>query len=322
MILSDEGLLIDPEKVKTICNFDRPTNVTEVRSFLGMTNYCSRFIKGHAELTEPLRKLTIKTEKEFNWNQRCENAFITLKEALSSTQNLAFFNPKLKTELIVDASPVGIGAILCQLADDGQHRIIAYASKALTPTEQRYSQTEREALAIVWGAEQFSVFLIGARFTVWMDHKALVPMFNNPAANLSIRMERWMMRKQTFDMDVQYLPGEWNTADYFSRHPGKSGGIEDSKLSRIAERYVNFTTVAATDVIPAKEVEKELEKDETLKLVKLAIGDGRWHKIPKETRKQFEPIQQELTVTKDGIVVRKPHRDARNAPEKNNRAST
>ena len=174
VILSDEGLQIDPEKVKTICNFDRPTNVTEVRSFLGMTNYCSRFIKGHAELTEPLRKLTIKTEKEFNWNQRCENAFITLKEALSSTQNLAFFNPKLKTELIVDASPVGIGAILCQLADDGQHRIIAYASKALTPTEQRYSQTEREALAIVWGAEQFSV-LIGARFTVWTDHKALVP---------------------------------------------------------------------------------------------------------------------------------------------------
>ena len=122
VILSDEGLQIDPEKVKTICNFDRPT---KVRSFLGMTNYCSRFIKGHAELTEPLRKLTIKTEKEFNWNQRCEEALITLKEALASTQNLFYFNPKLKTELIVDASPVGIGAILCQLADDGKPRIIA-----------------------------------------------------------------------------------------------------------------------------------------------------------------------------------------------------
>ena len=67
---------------------------------------------------------------------------------------------------------------------------------------------------------------------------------------------------------------------------------------------MNFTTVAATDVIPAKEIEEETKKDEMLKLVKMAVGDGRWHKIPKEIRKQFKPIQQELTVVKDGIVVR------------------
>ena len=128
VILSDEGLQIE---VKTICNFDRPTNVTEVTRFLGMTNYCSQFIKGHAELTKPLRKLTIKTEKGFNWNQRCEEALGILKEALKSTQNLVIFNPKLKTELIVDASPVGIGAMLCQLSRTIVHLLTVNSSKIL-----------------------------------------------------------------------------------------------------------------------------------------------------------------------------------------------
>lgn len=154
-----------------------------------MTNYCSRFIKQDADLTAPLRKLTLKDE-EFVWTKECEDAFKKLKENLSNTRSLAFFNTKLRTELVVDASPIGLGAILCQIGLDNKQVIVAYASKALSPTEQRYSQTERETLAIIWGAENYSVYLTGAKFVVWTDHKALVSMFNNPSINLSVRMER------------------------------------------------------------------------------------------------------------------------------------
>ena len=303
VILTSKGLKVDPEKVKIINNFKRPKNVTEVRSFLGMVNYCSRFIKNHANLTEPLRKLIIKDGAEFRWSKETEKAFVTLKKELSDTHNLAFFNNKLKSEVIVDASPVGLGAILCQLEASGKPVVVAYASKALTPTEQRYSQTEREALAIIWGCEQFQVYLIGTKFVVWTDHKALVPIFNNPAAKLSVRMERWMLRKQVFDMEVQYLPGEWNAADYLSRNPGGGDG-KLMKLAKVAERYVNFITTNAAEVMSAEEIRKETDADETLSAVKKAIKDGRWYKLSKELKRTFEPIKQELTVSSGGIILR------------------
>ena len=305
VILSNQGLQIDPEKVTTIRKFERPSNATEVRSFLGMTNYCSRFIRGHAELTEPLRKLIVKSEaSDFRWNHQCEEAFNKLKEALSNTKNLAFFNPKLKTELIVDASPVGLGAILCQLEENGHSHVVAYTSKALSPTEQRYSQTEREALAIIWGCEQFKVYLIGAKFIVWTDHKALVPLFNNPSSNLSLRMERWMMRKQTLNMEIQYLPGGWNAADYLSRHPILQNS-KQSGLSKVADNYVNFTAAnASVDVIPPEEIEKETSSDAVLSKVKQAVRDNQWHKLPEEIQKEFKAIRDELTTTENGILMR------------------
>ena len=75
---------------------------------------------------------------------------------------------------------------------------------------------------------------------VWTDHKALVPLFNNPSSNLSTKMERWMLRKQAFDMTIQYLPGAWNAADYLSRHPEKETAMKISKQAKVAEQYVNM----------------------------------------------------------------------------------
>lgn len=302
VILSAEGLKIDPVKVKAIMDFTRPTNPSEVRSFLGMTNYCSRFIKNHSDLSEPLRKLILK-EEAFVWNQECEKAFVELKQNLSNTRSLAFFNPKLQTELIVDASPIGLGAILCQIGKENKPVVVAYASKALTPTEQRYSQTEREALAVVWGCEQYQMYLIGAKFVVWTDHKPLVPMFNNPSANLSIRMECWMMRKQAFNVTVQYLPGTHNAADYLSRHP-PSGTPVNTKPTRVAERYVNMTINSVKDIlIPPEEIRIETRNDPDLQEAIHGIKTNKWHRTPVTIQQQYGHIREELSV-KDDIVLR------------------
>lgn len=297
VILSAEGLKIDPVKVKTIAEFARPTTTTEVRSFLRMVNYCARFIKSHADLTALLRKLILKEEK-FIWTEDCEQAFIKLKKNLASTRNLAFFNPKLRTELVVDASPIGLGAILCQIEEDGRPVVVAYASKALSPTEQRYSQTEREALAVVWGCEQFSVYLMGASFIVWTDHKALVPMFNNPASNLSIRIERWMLRKQAFDATVQYIPGNWNAADYLSRHPEKEATTLNSKQTKAAERYVNMVINGSRSMLMSpEEIQTETKNDAELKQVMQGLESGKWHQMPADIQDSYGRIQQELAIS-------------------------
>ena len=123
-IFGNKGVSADPEKVKTIQNSQPPTSVSEVRSFLGMIQYVARFIPGYANITEPLRRLT-KKETEWKWEAEEQQAFDRLKQELTGTQTMAYFDPKNPNEVIVDASPVGLGAILAQ-----QGKIISYASRA------------------------------------------------------------------------------------------------------------------------------------------------------------------------------------------------
>ena len=122
------------------------------------------------------------------------------------------------TELIVDASPVGLGAVLTQVDHENKVNVIAYASRALTPVEKRYSQTEKEALSIVWGCEHFHLYLYGSQFTLITDHKPLELIWSNPQSKLPARIERWGLRLQPYNMLILYKPGKNNPADYMSCH--------------------------------------------------------------------------------------------------------
>ena len=151
LVLSSKGVRMDSEKVKAIQNCSRPENQAALKSFIGMINYCARFIKGQADLVAPLRELSNQTSAKFVWSRACERAFLALQQQLSSKPTLAYFDVYKRTELIVDASPTGLGAILSQIGDDGRSSVVAYASKVLSPTQRNYSQIEREFLAVVWG---------------------------------------------------------------------------------------------------------------------------------------------------------------------------
>ena len=144
--LADKGIHPDQSKVDAVNNAKTPTNVTELRSFLGLVNFCSHFIKDYATLTELLRKLT-KKETIFFWNKEQQASFKKLKQSLTNASTMAYYQPHAVTKVIVDASPVGLGAILTQKQEDGQFKPAVCASHALSTTEQRYSQTEREGLA-------------------------------------------------------------------------------------------------------------------------------------------------------------------------------
>ena len=103
--------------------------------------------------------------------------------------------------------------------DQNTSNVIAYASRALSQVEQRYSQTEKEALAIVWGIEHFHLFLFGADFTLITDHKPFRLIYNNSRSRPPARIERWFLRLQQYNFRVICMAGCENPADFLSRHP-------------------------------------------------------------------------------------------------------
>ena len=134
------GMKPDPKKVLAIQDATPPTNTAELRSFLGTVNYVSRFIYDFSTITAPLRALTRHGTK-WQWTKQHQHAFDELKRRLTASPTMAYFDPAKDTELVVDASPVGLGAILTQKTSDSGKNIVAYASRSLSPVEQRYSQT-------------------------------------------------------------------------------------------------------------------------------------------------------------------------------------
>ena len=151
--LSDRGVEPTTSKVKAITDAPRPSNASEIRSFLGTVGFSSRFIPGLSTTAEPLRRLTHKGAR-FVWGPEQQDAFDTLKRKLAEVTTLAYFNRDAQcTQVIADASPVGLGAEIVQ-RHDGITKPICYASRTLTDVERRYSQTEIEALVLVWVCER------------------------------------------------------------------------------------------------------------------------------------------------------------------------
>ena len=180
LVFSGDGTRPDPERIENLVKVSRPTNAAEVRSFLGTANACSDYIHDHAQISAHLRDLT-KKQTPFKRTHTHQKAFELVKKRLTQSPVMSYFDTLKRTMVIVDASPVGISAILEQREKDSQqYKVTAYASRSLTPEEKRYSHTDREGLALVWGIEHFRLFLLGAEFDVIMDHKALEAIYNNP----------------------------------------------------------------------------------------------------------------------------------------------
>ena len=230
-IFSKDGIAPAPSKVQALRDATEPRNPTGLRSFLGMAQYSARFIKDFATITEPLRKLT-RSQTPWTWDRPQVEAFEQVKNALSEATTMPYFSPEKPTKILVDANPVGLAGILVQ--DD---KPIAYCSRALSDVETRYSQTEREALAVVWACEHFDIYVRGAPFKVVTDHKPLVHIWKKP--NLPLRIARWALRLQPYDVLIEYRPGHDNPADYMSRHPSKQN-ILSSREEKTAKEYVQF----------------------------------------------------------------------------------
>ncbi|XP_062571293.1 uncharacterized protein K02A2.6-like [Saccostrea cucullata] len=303
VVFSDKGIFPDPEKVKAVKEFGRPENVKELRSFLGMTNYSSRFIKDYADICQPLRELT-HNNVQWHWSPKCEESFCKLKDSLCGDTVISYYDPSKAVTVRVDASPVGLGAILLQ----EDNKVVCYASRALTPVESRYSQTEREALAVTWACEHFDLYLRGLHnFTIITDHKPLETIWKKPRPPL--RIERWGLRLQPYKFTIKYSPGKDNMADYVSRHP-----VQPATDARdLSEEYVNFIALESLPrAIELDDVKQATLNDITLQKAIEFTRNGDWYKMKtlKQDEADFEEltaissVRDELTVHSDNILLR------------------
>ena len=182
-IVTSEGLKPDPEKIKAIRDMKEPSNVTELRGFIGFVQYLAKFLPNLSDVIEPLRKLT-KQDMKWKWSDKESKAFNKTKEMLAKEPVLRYYDPKEQLEIQCDASDIGLGEALLQ---NGQP--IAYSSRALTETEQRYAPIEKEMLAITWSVEKYHQYTYGRQTTVKSDHKPLERIMIKPLKDIPRRLQ-------------------------------------------------------------------------------------------------------------------------------------
>jgi len=175
--IDEEGLHPTDEKVAALKEAPTPTNVTELRSFLGIVNYYGKFLPHLSSKLSPLYSLLHKNKK-WAWTDSQDKAFKMAKEALQTDSVLVHYDSTKPLLLACDASEYGIGAVLSHILDDGQEKPVAYASRTMSTAERRYSQLEQEVLAIVFGVKKFHNYLYGRPFTIESDHQPLSHLFN------------------------------------------------------------------------------------------------------------------------------------------------
>ena len=166
-VISAEGVSVDPQKTEAIVNWKPPTNVTEIRSFLGLAGYYRKFVEGFSKLAAPLTKLTRKEEK-FVWSEACHQSFDELKRKLTSAPVLTLPSGNDGYTVYCDASRQGLGCVLME-----HENVIAYASRQLKKHEQNYPTHDLELAAVVFALRIWRHYLYGVPCRIFTDHKSL-----------------------------------------------------------------------------------------------------------------------------------------------------
>ena len=220
-IISEGGVLPNSSKLKALSDFPAPTNISEVRAFLGLANQLGGFVDNLASVCSPLRSL-LKKGSVFSWSSDLQAAFDSIKGLLLSPSVVSFFDPSLPTTLLADASCLnGLGFALLQYKDKRPY-LIQCGSRSLSGAESRYAPVELEALGITWAINKCRHYLLGCpRFTVVTDHNPLLGIFRKDISDIdNRRLQRFRENLQPYSFDLIWAEGKSHLiADAFSRAP-------------------------------------------------------------------------------------------------------
>lgn len=291
-IYDKEGAHPDPEKVAAIKEIEVPKTVKQLQKFMGIVTYMAPYIPQLSKNTASLREL-LKKDAVFEWTDIHTRDFQRIKDLINEQVTLAYFDPNKESVIEVDASLKGVGCVLTQ---DGKP--IYFASKAFTETEQRYANIEREMLAVVYACERFHNYIYGNHFIVESDHKPLEMIKLKNLSAAPPRLQRLLLRLQSYDMTIRYKPGkDMVMADALSRlNPLKGEPIEKEEV------VVNFVQFSEQKV---KDIKRETMSDPELSSLMEIIIDG-W---PEKRRSVPKPIQKywafrdELSI-ENGIIIK------------------
>jgi len=269
-VISPKGLQMDEEKIRTIKEWKEPTNVKGIQSFLEFANFYRLFIRDYSKITTPLSSLTRK-EKEWEWGDKQQEAFDTLKTAMITEPILQHFNPERAVTIEMDASDYTIGAICSQPDDNGTLHPVAYYSRKLKDPERNYDIHDKELLVIVDALRKWDTYCKtrGPKITILMDHKNLE--YWKTKKDLNLRQARWGERLANYDFVIKYRPGKLaGKPDILSRESEDSPWEGDMKHrqnhSRIllSEEVFEALQANTTETINLEIDKKLLNEIETL----------------------------------------------------------
>jgi len=209
-LVSREGVAVDPAKVEAVTKWKEPSNVSEIRSFLGLAGYYRRFIENFSQIAKPLTQLLCKGVT-FVWSESCEQSFRALKKRLTSAPVLTLSRPGVRYVMYTDASLSGLDCVLMQ-----ENKVIAYASRQVHKHEVNYPTHDIELAAIIFALKLWRQYLYGENVQIFTDHKSLKYLFSQKELNL--RQRRWIELLSDYDCEILYHPGKANVvADALSR---------------------------------------------------------------------------------------------------------
>ncbi|KAD5803037.1 hypothetical protein E3N88_14397 [Mikania micrantha] len=209
-IINEDGIQVDPSKIEAIKEWETPRTPTEIRQFLGLASYYRRFIENFSKIALPLTTLTQK-KVTFEWGERQQEAFDTLKQKLCSAPILSL--PEGNEDFVVYcyASRMGLGCVLMQ-----RKKVIAYASRQLKTHEKNYTTHDLELGAVVFALKIWRHYLYGTNCVIYTDHKSLQHILDQKVLNM--RQRRWVELLSDYDCEIRYHPGKANVvADALSR---------------------------------------------------------------------------------------------------------
>ena len=217
-----EGIHPSGETLSAVRDAPAPTNITELRSYLGMMNHYGRFVPNLATMLAPMHQL-LKKDTKWYWRKTQQEAFNKTKEMLRSPQVMTHFDSSKPLVLTCDISPYGIGSVLAHVMEDGAEKPIAHHSRRLSHAEKNYAQIDKEGMSVIVGLNKFHQYLWGHKFTIVTDHKPLLGLFGVTKAvpqMLSPRMQRWALTLAAYEYQIIHRPGQSiPQADALSRLP-------------------------------------------------------------------------------------------------------
>ena len=271
--ISKDGISTDVNKIKAIKEWKKPVTENELVSFLGFCSYYRKFIKGFAELTYSLEQICRKKSKDkIVWNNRAEKDFEYLKTCLTSPPVLTFPKPGCKYILDTDASSIATGAVLSQI-QNGEEKVIAYASNILSSAQQKYCTTRREILAVHRYILMFKHYLIGSEFKVRTDHRAITWLLGWQSPNTS-QYARWKADLEIFgNFEVIHRKGEdHKNADFLSRPQCEQCSLlhDDPKRRRNVKLFQEddiFNSMVFKICVDDKYINENQSKDKDIQLI-------------------------------------------------------
>jgi hypothetical protein len=216
-----------PDKLDAIRTWPVPTNIHDLRSFLGMCGYYRKFVKGFSDIATPLFDLTKKDQRHYNWQDVHQYSFEQLREALLTGPVLQLPDHNKDWIMYCDACGTSIGGVLAQHDDKGDIRPVLFMSHKLGGAELNWPVHDKEMYAIIYMFKVCRMYVQGKHVTVYTDHRSLQHFMTQPS--LSPRQTRWMEYLASYDWTIVYKEGKYNVvADALSRRPSDDATQHDT----------------------------------------------------------------------------------------------